>query len=245
MINANLPIQLKPQHAFKLIRLGKKNDGGYSIGYNSVYHSKVLISLGLSDDWSFEKHFKRTNPRLNILCFDDTLDLYYMVKTFFQQCLRFFFFRSNYLVRSFVNIFDYLFFIKKKIKKKRISYNDIQSITKRFNKKIFIKMDIEGSEYRVLNDLIKIKKKLTGLAIEFHDVDLNIKKILSFNKKIGLKLVNIHANSGGAIENNFPTTIELAYDKDPVVEEKFFVYPSKIDQINRITDVDIKILFKK
>ena len=56
-------------------------------------------------------------------------------------------------------------------------------------------MDIEGSEYRVLNDLIKIKKKLIGLAIEFHDVDLNIEKILSFNKKIGLKLVNVHANN--------------------------------------------------
>ena len=245
MRNANLPIQLKPKHAFKLIRLGKKNDGGYCVGHNSVHNSKVLISLGISDDWSFEKYFKRINPRLNILCFDDSLDFIFIVKTFLKQSFRFFSFRSNSLIQSFINIFDYFLFIKKKNKKKRISYKDIQSIAKPFSKKLFIKMDIEGSEYRVLNDLIKIKKKLIGLAIEFHDVDLNIEKILSFNKKIGLKLVNVHANNWGGVENSFPTSIELTYDRDPLVESKFFTYPCKLDQINNPRATDIKILFKK
>ena len=40
------------------------------------------------------------------------------------------------------------------------------------NCQAFVKMDIEGSEYRVLDDLLKHWGNIVGLAIEFHDVDI-------------------------------------------------------------------------
>ena len=42
----SLPIEFKPKKNFSLIRLGRDNDGGYLIGFNSVKSAKTLISFG-------------------------------------------------------------------------------------------------------------------------------------------------------------------------------------------------------
>ena len=57
---------------------------------------------------------------------------------------------------------------------------------------IFIKMDIEGSEYRLLDDILKYASDISGLVIEFHDVDLHQERILNFIQKLPLTLVHIH-----------------------------------------------------
>ena len=46
--------------------------------------------------------------------------------------------------------------------------------------KIFLKIDIEGSEYRILDDLIRYQDLIKGLVIEFHNIDLHMEKILNF-----------------------------------------------------------------
>ena len=58
-------------------------------------------------------------------------------------------------------------------------YMSLKNVLNKFseNKKIFLKIDIEGEEYRLLNDLIKNSDLLSGLVIEFHYVDININKI--------------------------------------------------------------------
>jgi len=38
-------------------------------------------------------------------------------------------------------------------------------------------MDIEGGEYRILDNLIKHQDKICGIVIEFHDIDLHLEKI--------------------------------------------------------------------
>ena len=53
-----LPIFLRPKFKCELIRLGKKNDGGYSVSKKSLKKSKVVFGFGLGDDWSFEKDFQ-------------------------------------------------------------------------------------------------------------------------------------------------------------------------------------------
>ena len=35
----------------------------------------------------------------------------------------------------------------------------------------YLKVDIEASEYRILDDIIKHQNTFSGIAIEFHDVD--------------------------------------------------------------------------
>ena len=62
----SLPAEYKPKKNFSLIRLGRDNDGGYLIGYNTIKNTKSLISFGILDDCSFENDFKRKNCFLEL-----------------------------------------------------------------------------------------------------------------------------------------------------------------------------------
>ena len=68
-----LPNKLKPDGLYKLIRVGKDNDGGYLVCEESVINSDTLISFGISDDFSFEEHFQKIN-NINILAYDHTVN---------------------------------------------------------------------------------------------------------------------------------------------------------------------------
>ena len=69
-----LPNFLCPKYKCELIRLGQKNDGGYSIPKKSLKNSKIILGFGLSDDWSFGvclcrtifPHCHRSGPRVSI-----------------------------------------------------------------------------------------------------------------------------------------------------------------------------------
>lgn len=45
---------------------------------------------------------------------------------------------------------------------------------------LFLKIDIEGFEYRILDEIIQYSDILTGVVIEFHDCDLHMHRILKF-----------------------------------------------------------------
>ena len=126
-----------------------------------------------------------------------------------------------------------------------ISIKDIFNLADK-SSKIFLKIDIEGSEYRILDDLINFSKNISGLTIEFHDVDLNINRILDFIKKFDLTLVHIHPNNYSNLGiDNIPTSLELSFSKDPVIIKKTLHFPHKLDQKNDKFSKDIKLIFKK
>ena len=76
----NLPKSFKPKYNFDLIRLGRNNDGGYLVGKNTIKNTENLISIGIYDDWSFEKDFQKKNKLSNILMFDNQLDNLFLLK---------------------------------------------------------------------------------------------------------------------------------------------------------------------
>ena len=62
-----------------------------------------------------------------------------------------------------------------------VSINEVISrIPKEYREQVFIKMDIEGSEYRVLDEIVDNASVFSGLVIEFHDADLHIDRISNF-----------------------------------------------------------------
>ena len=74
-----------------------------------------------------------------------------------------------------------------------------------------LKVDIEGDEYKVLNDIKKNSKKISFLIIELHDIHKNLGRIRNFIKKSDLKIIHIHANNYGGIDKNKnPKVIELS-----------------------------------
>jgi hypothetical protein len=248
LINKNyhkvfFPKFLKPKRNFLLKRLGKDNDGGYLVDINSLTSANTLISLGINDDWSFELDAQKENKNINIICYDISLSFIFLFKIFVKKLVFIFFYGYKETIRSFANILSYFFFLKKNFVSKKITSNDLIIITKKLQPPFFFKIDIEGSEYRILEDLLKLQNKISGIVIEFHDVDLFHNKIKYFISKFKLELIHIHANNCN-VSWHEANTIELTFSKNPVTSGRKIKLPHKFDHKNLKQFPEILIKFK-
>jgi hypothetical protein len=219
-----------------LIRLGNKYDGGYVVDKKSVLNSKLLISFGLGLDWSFEKAFKKINKNSLVKNYDGSINLSFWGLYTLKQLIKLITFQISIKVffYNLYKILDFIFFFIKKnnffsywiipngsTDPQRIKKKDLNQILKKNKKLFFLKIDIEGAEYRILDQIIKNQKLLQGLVIEWHDVDLHLKRIIDFHKKLKLKIIYISSNNATLVNSDrFPTTLEISYSK--YYKEKLF-----------------------
>ena len=114
---------------------------------------------------------------------------------------------------------------------------------------IFLKIDIEGYEYEILNEIILHKDKIEGIVIEFHDVSQNLNKIIEFVSQLSpdIQLAHIHGNNYSIKNvNSFPEAIELSFSRN-LNSTKFNskVYPLKnLDFPNSKRSPEVKINFE-
>ena len=157
------------------------------------------------------------------MAYDHTVNKKFWIERFKKDILHFFLFKKIRL-RKIISIFkyyDYINFFKNKnkhyelkisdknIKNKEITINEIL----KDHDNLILKIDIEGDEYNILNQILKNSKKINALLIEFHDIQKNmhlIKKFIEQSNK--LKLVHIHANNYQCIDKDInPSVIELTF----------------------------------
>ncbi len=256
-----LPKYLKPQYIKKsnLIRIGPKKDGGYIIDKRVIKKTKKIITCGLNDDWSFEKEFQDKNKECSIFAYDHTVNKDFWVSRFKKDILSFLMFKKL-TPKKIWDIFKYIeycnFFSKrnkhhqKKIVFKKKNKNEITltEILKNL-KKIILKVDIEGDEYKILKQINKNQKKINLLIIEFHYISKNFLKIKKFLSNSNFKIIHIHANNFGGIDKKkLPTTLEITLlnKKKFKVENKKtnYNYPIyKLDYKNHKSRDDIQLSF--
>ena len=237
----------KPRHNYLLERIGKENDGGYLINPNAILKSNYLLSIGIFDDWSFEKNFITYNRSAKVLCYDDLISFSFIfIRSIKKIVLDLFRFKFKNIFKNLYLTIDYALISNKiKFHKKNIYKEDLLKIITNFEN-VFLKIDIEGSEYSVLEDIIKIQNKLTALIIEFHDVDINRKIIENFISKFELELTHIHPNNYGRLDqNNDPTLIELSFERYPKICEGEIKFPNNMDQNNNPKKKEITIRFSE
>ena len=237
----------KPKNKYSLDRIGKENDGGYLINRESIFKSNFLLSFGIFDDWSFEKSFKKLNKNSEIYCYDDVISFnFILIRSIKKIIIDLLNFKFNNILKNLNLIIDYIL-ISNKIKffKKKITDGDIPIIIQNLDK-VFLKIDIEGSEYKILEDILKVQNKLSALIIEFHDVDKNRNLIEKFIKEIELELTHIHPNNyGGLDKNGDPILIELSFERSPKILEGEIILPHILDQKNNPKIEDINIRFNE
>jgi hypothetical protein len=77
---------------------------------------------------------------------------------------------------------------------------------------VFVKMDIEGSEYRVLEDVLAYAERILGLVIEFHDTG-PLRPVFERTMKALLRrfeIVHVHANNFAPIyRDGLPEALEI------------------------------------
>ena len=115
-----LPTFLKPYHTdlSNLIRLGRKSDGGYVIDKRVIRKTKVIITCGLDDEWSFEKQFQEYNNNCKILAFDHTVDRKFWTKRFLRDFISLLLIKQIKLIKiiDLFKFFQYLIFFRGKNK---------------------------------------------------------------------------------------------------------------------------------
>ena len=218
--------------------------------------------MDLKPNGVLKKNFKKKNKDCKIIAFDHTVDKKFWIDRFLRDFISLLLLRKikpNQILDVFKFI-EYLNFFNgknkhhlKKIVSKRKDKNKQVTITEAIgdNKDIVLKIDIEGDEYKLLNEVNKNLNKLNLVIIEFHDLRKNLKKIEKFIKKTKLKNIHIHPNNYGMVDNNgIPEVIEVTL----INPKKFKIknsktkrnYPIKgLDFRNHKKGPDIKVIFDK
>jgi len=217
-----------------LVRLGSKHDGGYVVPGEAITMANHLLSFGVATNWDFEKDAVSLNPRLSVDAYDPSVS----ARRFAQMALRSSFSvplrvlaadfggarKSLQRVRTAV---DYFGFFSGRVRhtRRRVWYNSdrgsasieeiIAGAQLQRRVPIFAKIDIEGSEYRILPWIIESADLFTGLAVEFHHTDICADL---FNDQVGrllrsFRVVHVHGNNYGdlSIDGELPLSLEITF----------------------------------
>lgn len=204
------------------LRIGSNYDGGYII-IDNLCNYDVLLSCGIANDDTFEHYFVNKH-NTKCFAFDGTI---------------------NNIPREHPNIN----FIKTNI---GITSNttDMKYLINKYNN-IFLKMDIEGSEYDWINNLSNIEiNKFKQICIEFH-LDHECSNHISLSNKlkaikriadthycvhfhgnnwrsttlIGEKIINIGTSENNTkiikLDKEYPSNTKITFDYKSQFSEQF------------------------
>ena len=262
---------LKPFEYLHLVRLGPNRDGGYVVPGDQIVHCETLISLGLSDDWSFDKACLALNPVLKIIGVDHTVGPLPFTRRILRSLWKIPLYaltgnqtkRTKY-TRKLRNHIDYFIFFRDPHRhiKKRVSSGtgplDI-NLQKIFDLaessdsgcNVFLKMDIEGSEYEVISDIVRHQHRIRCIAAEFHHLDKNPDDFNTAVRALTQQfyIVHIHANNYGGYHDNFPATVEITFVNKSLFEQPLLPsrhqYPrEKLDFPNNPKIPDYRLQFE-
>lgn len=211
---------------YELVRIGPKEDGGYIIAKGLDYD--LFISCGIANDIRFEDSFLDIH-KVKCVAFDGT------ISTFPSH-------RNNIEWVS-----------------KNIGFSNTEKTTnlKKYiqnNNNIFLKMDIEGSEFNWLDSMLKTElEKFSQIVIEFHwPFDIYRSNMLKKLNKTHY-IVHIHGNNNADIvsinndimpEIKLPEVFEVTYINKKLcnnssVKIKEIQFPTKLDYPNVPNTSDI------
>lgn len=246
-LQEELVIELQPYETFyegkpvALERFGKPNDGGYVVPTVAFEKTDILMGYGIDKDISFEESFsyKYNKPSYGFDCSTEDVKITNDLCHFVKSCIG----------------------TDKTIYKGTVSNNDVSSFTEQItklelsNKRIFIKMDIEGGEYDSLYEILNNSTNITGIVLELHFTKKlkSIEQALDLVRAINTKFFLLHIHANNYVDPTFttkntngylPTVIELTYinknltDKYIAIKESSF--PKNFDMPNCPQKKDIE-----
>jgi hypothetical protein len=222
---------LRPVECGGLIRLGQACDGGYVVPAAAVDQAEVLLSLGLNDEWSFDRAFLACNKRARLIAVDHTVG----PGLFALKSLRCGFKVGSYSLlgnaaklrknrHDLSRAVDYFKLFRdphRHIIKKvagstgrgQVSVADLLKIAQpAAPRSVFLKIDIEGAEYEVVGDIVDHADKISCIAGEFHNLDTGAAQFNEAVRRLqrAFHIVHIHGNNFDRRRfDGFPPAVEL------------------------------------
>ena len=213
----------KPSATNDLIRLGPDFDGGYVLPRRIVDRSDFLLSMGLSNNWAFEEEFcSKANAR--VVIFDPSVNLPFWLRDFCKSVIAGI---SNLKMRYITNSLSYFRYKKffdgtqNRHLQLAIGNGSNGSVTLanaialgKITKNTFLKIDIEGAEYLIFDEIVQHATSFTGMAMELHHISSHIEEIGHFFGQLSThwQLVHFHANDYAAsADGSFSDAIEVTF----------------------------------
>jgi hypothetical protein len=114
------------------------------------------------------------------------------------------------------NAFIYLWLIQKgtfipKFIDQEFTIKHILQLADTSDKRLFLKFDIEGSEYLLFEEMIQLKSTITQLSLEIHDYAQRSDEVHSFIDSLSsdLSIIDLRINNSGGNVNGIPNCLEL------------------------------------
>lgn len=255
-----------------LRRVGSNRDGGYVLPARAITQTAHLFSIGISNDWSFEVALNKLNNRMRIYAFDRSVGSLVFLYIGFRDILkrrsrntrnpeeprlayawtwikmsarfRWFFRGRREFSRRWVKV--------TKTSKKEISFSKAMSRVPR-NGSIIIKVDIEGEEYELLEQIkevmIERTNQISAMVFELHDTESRRAEFEQFVSQVGelMPVVHVHGNNCreyGA--DGLPAVIEVTFAKsDFVGKSRVLHFPRpRLDFPNDSEMPEMEIVFE-
>ena len=211
---------LRPVIVEEICRVGNLSDGGYVMSRSAIESSEVLLSLGLGENWTFENAFSEINKNASINIYDHTVSLNFFFNKVLRGLVKLLIFKeslSDVLARA-KRLKDYFLFwvinSRNKHNQIRIDEASLGAALSRYadSEMIGLKIDIEGSEWELLNLIALNKDRFQFLLIEIHDFDKHVEQLLDFLRELSghFVLAHLHPNNFETLgSNGFPKVFEI------------------------------------
>ena len=183
----------------ELVRLGTNSDGGYVIPKLALQESTAVFSLGLGDDWSFEEAWANTKQQDLIYVYDGEIDYNLWTPLHFELYRQFFGYRATHIAHN--------------VSRMPGDWSFEQAIAPLTGFRLFAKIDIEGCEYQIIEEINNAANTITGMVIEFHGTtgrQAFCNAVQALQEKFDI--VHIHGNNSSPLSyDQFPEVIEISF----------------------------------
>ena len=219
-----------------LKRLGNDYDGGYVVHLPSLHDADYLLNYGVGYNVAFEKDFFKETG-LPTLAFDPTLKSLSLVFGRLKDggLIPFLRHAKNYLKWVFeerglknykINFIEEGIAATDTLEYKTLAYHFEKY--KLSDKKIILKIDVEGSEYSIFNDqsVYKLLPNAIQILLEIHLIEKNIENLIEIMQRIEKthSLIHIHSNNhAGTFKykgKNVPEAMEVTFLLNEYIPEQ-------------------------
>ena len=244
--------RLRPVALDDLVRVGRANDGGYVVARRMIEAADSVLALGLYDDWSFEQALQTLKPELRVDGYDHSISRKHFARAAMVDTLRLLALRGTVAelmgriatVRSYDRFFSGAnrhFPVKITNRPSHDREADLTTALDQLGgRHVLLKMDIEGSEYRVFEQIVDNASRIVGVCLEFHDTepfraafDQAIERLLT-----KFAIAHVHPNNyGGVAPDGLPDVLEITFVNRDLVDGSECRAQIHLPQLDQPNDV--------
>lgn len=242
-----------------MIRVGRDNDGGYVLPRRLVDAADAVLALGLNDDWSFEEALVAMKPGLIVHGYDHSVGRRSFAREVAFAMARVALRKGTMTQlgerRKTLKSYDRFFAAPNRHYAQKITNQpdtihetDLDgALAALGSARVFVKMDIEGSEYRVIDQLVSNADRIVGTCIEFHDI---APFRVVFDRAIDalsgpFAIAHVHPNNYGKIApDGMPDVLEITFVNRRLLGDeapRAAIHLPGLDHANNVAKPDIAL----